>query len=750
MHLLSRSGMRLSGLVPLLSLFLILSLGTTPVGGDSLAWGSDQPQTIVLVTLDGARADLPLRVKEMPELAATARGGIILQNATTPTAMTFPATASLMTGLYPHHNGVRDEFRAPLEPGVVTIAGRLAAAGWRTAGFPGDYLCHARSGMTTGFDVYLLDSPELGDSARVDSVLAFLRDRPGGRCFAWVGFSFAIEHSLWERYLGSESPDSTAYLARARALDVQIGRLRAGLGTLGLESKSCFIVLGTHGEAVPGWPMPGDPARESSLPGHGLDLTEAAIRVPWVMRLPDGFGTLRPSAVADDGWISTIDLLPTILELSGTKAPDKTDGISLVPYLRGGRIPARVLYHEADLSRTLGWEPRYAARGSRTKLIDYGGRTAIRPVGVVHAQEIEGETSGLLAALSGEFSIPPTALHRPVTPDTLFGREDREIRLLLELRPTPTHRDPDAPGRLGELSRLYPKNILFLAESSLMQIYGRREQQAAGPIDALLDARKDVVEIEALYTEHLLFFNKGDLARSRLESLSGYPMFEADRIWRVGATQVLAGQYQDAARTYAQASRIGAPPARRWRAFQEQAALIEGLRLEIKAYPKRITAYLRLGETLWNLGLLDQGYAQFQLARGQAPMAAEPEYMLGHYLSLEGRRQHGVVALKRALEKNPKYLPARIELAYAQIQSGERDAALSNLQEAAAAGEVDAQVHYNIACLLAQKGERESALRELETAVGKGYSDRSLLERDPDLAPVRDDPRFASILASIR
>jgi tetratricopeptide (TPR) repeat protein len=226
-------------------------------------------------------------------------------------------------------------------------------------------------------------------------------------------------------------------------------------------------------------------------------------------------------------------------------------------------------------------------------------------------------------------------------------------------------------------------------------------------------------------------------------------MFEADRLWRLGAAHLAAGQAVEADSAYARAAKVGAPPGRRWRLFQEQVPLFTALRLEIKDHPERAEPYVRLGDALWNLGMFDDGYTHLNQARGRAPEDPVPEYKLGHYLALEGRAKHAAVAFQRALDKDSTYVPARVELAYAQMQTGKNDDAFRNLQEAVATNRADAQAHYNLACLLARRGDRESALRALEAAIQKGYARRTVLENDPDLTSLRDDPRFRKILADL-
>ncbi len=56
-------------------------------------------------------------------------------------------------------------------------------------------------------------------------------------------------------------------------------------------------------------------------------------------------------------------------------------------------------------------------------------------------------------------------------------------------------------------------------------------------------------------------------------------------------------------------------------------------------------------------------------------------------------------------------------------------------------------VRYDQACCHALGGDREAALDALERAVAGGYRGRAQLERDDDLKPLREAPRWARVLA---
>jgi Flp pilus assembly protein TadD len=58
-------------------------------------------------------------------------------------------------------------------------------------------------------------------------------------------------------------------------------------------------------------------------------------------------------------------------------------------------------------------------------------------------------------------------------------------------------------------------------------------------------------------------------------------------------------------------------------------------------------------------------------------------------------------------------------------------------------------VLYNLACAQALSGRREKALDALRAAVDAGFSDRRLLETDPDLESLRQEDGFRELLAGL-
>ncbi len=87
-----------------------------------------------------------------------------------------------------------------------------------------------------------------------------------------------------------------------------------------------------------------------------------------------------------------------------------------------------------------------------------------------------------------------------------------------------------------------------------------------------------------------------------------------------------------------------------------------------------------------------------------------------------------------------------LEEANRAIAEKQWQAAAEAFGAAAAVRDLDAGQHYNYACVLALSGSVDRAIQALEAAVNAGYTDRAHMERDPDLAALRADPRYAKLL----
>jgi tetratricopeptide (TPR) repeat protein len=163
--------------------------------------------------------------------------------------------------------------------------------------------------------------------------------------------------------------------------------------------------------------------------------------------------------------------------------------------------------------------------------------------------------------------------------------------------------------------------------------------------------------------------------------------------------------------------------------------------------PREAGVHIRYGRALGEFGLFKAAYPQFHTARALAAGSAEPDYWLAAYLERQGRPQHAVPTLQRALASDSSYVPARLALADALLELGRPLEARVQLERVQSGPGIDARSLYNLACLRAAAGEIEGALGALERAVAAGYSDWAGLAADHDLDALRAEQRFRRLLA---
>jgi arylsulfatase A-like enzyme len=133
------------------------------------------------------------------------------------------------------------------------------------------------------------------------------------------------QYKLGEEKASLEKPLSPAYQRKLKHgyyacvsyVDAQIGKVLDRLKTLGLDRNTIVILWGDHG-----WHLGDDRVWGKHT------LFEWAVRSPLIISLPGGKGACCAKVV------STIDLYPTLMQLTGIPMPYKTAGKSLVPLLR--------------------------------------------------------------------------------------------------------------------------------------------------------------------------------------------------------------------------------------------------------------------------------------------------------------------------------------------------------------------------------------------------------------------------------
>ena len=115
------------------------------------------------------------------------------------------------------------------------------------------------------------------------------------------------------------------YYSSVRRGDDAVGAILAALRASGEDENTIIIFLSDHG-------MP--------LPFAKTQLYLHSTRTPLMVRWP---GVTKPGSVDDQHMVSTVDLLPTLLDMVGLPHPEGFDGRTFAPLLKGQSEPDRTM-----------------------------------------------------------------------------------------------------------------------------------------------------------------------------------------------------------------------------------------------------------------------------------------------------------------------------------------------------------------------------------------------------------------------
>ncbi|MEX0734847.1 MAG: tetratricopeptide repeat protein [Steroidobacteraceae bacterium] len=132
------------------------------------------------------------------------------------------------------------------------------------------------------------------------------------------------------------------------------------------------------------------------------------------------------------------------------------------------------------------------------------------------------------------------------------------------------------------------------------------------------------------------------------------------------------------------------------------------------------------------------------LPAGVKPLTAELLDAEEHYFA--GRWAEAEAAYQQHVDANPGNAFAWNRLGTSQIQLKKYPDAIRNLERSIAiSGGIPADF-YNLACAHALSGATDQALDNVERAIAGGLKNRAQYESDPDLASLRDLPRFKALM----
>jgi arylsulfatase A-like enzyme len=381
--------------------------GARPQTGPAAAalGGAAPPRHVIYLMCDTLRKDhLGLyghQRETAPHLARLAGQSTVFLDNISQATWTKASTPSLMTSLYPHStqvHGVPDRLSAA----ATTIAEVFRDAGYTTVSFASNGFVGRLTNLHQGFEE-LHESTSLDQSSHrsktareyVDRAIDWIERHPGTPFFmylhvfdphhqyeprspyasAYNDAALREEHEkereisrkfIHEAMRGRGLPnpeelkkaglDADKWVSYERdwydgsilGMDAELGRLLERLRQLGIEQDTLLVFFSDHGEGF----------GEHGNMWHGFTGYGEMSGVPMVFYRP---GVIPPGLKISET-VRNLDLMPTVLDLSGLPIPEGIQGQSLVPLMAAGRQAAQggSQGSVAEIAAGLGWTPQPA------------------------------------------------------------------------------------------------------------------------------------------------------------------------------------------------------------------------------------------------------------------------------------------------------------------------------------------------------------------------------------------------------
>jgi N-sulfoglucosamine sulfohydrolase len=318
---------------------------------------------------------------ETPNMQRFAEESVLFRNNHCAAPTCSPSRAALLTGQYPHQNGMTALAHrgGQLNDKSKHLANYLKSHGYATAIAGVQHVTTPDKVLDLGYERILnkesepswIKDPESNNQWLAQSAANYiLQSGTSKPFFLDCGFDLTHRHGTGEqwhttrnapagdsRYVRPPAPlpdtpetrqDFADFRVAANLLDTCIGRVLDALELAGLANNTLVIITTDHGIAFP--------FMKCNLTGHGTG-TSLMIRNPSIN---------FTGGKVIDALTSHIDIFPTICEAADLPAPDWLEGHSLVPAVNEGKdirdeIHAEVNWHAAV-------EPM---RSIRTKIYNY-------------------------------------------------------------------------------------------------------------------------------------------------------------------------------------------------------------------------------------------------------------------------------------------------------------------------------------------------------------------------------------------
>jgi arylsulfatase A-like enzyme/Flp pilus assembly protein TadD len=672
------------------AVLLALAAGFTSCHRGQSAAGGKAPvfanAPVIIVSIDTLRADhLPVygyRNVVTPAIDAFRNDAILYEHAYSQVPLTLPSHVSMLTGLLPPGNGVRNNIGFNLDtkahPMIPQI---LKAKGYATGAAVSAYVLRGATGIGPAFDFF-----DDRIAVQQNEVFGRLR-RPSAETAAvaqgWIDghrqvpFFFFLHlfdpHAPYEPAPQFRGKFALPYDGAIATADLVFGDFIADLKRQGIYDRALIILMSDHGEGL------GDHGEDE----HGIFLYMEDIHVPLMVKLPSSQFAKTSVAVP----VELIDILPTIARTVGADVPAAVKGRSLVETALDPGAP-RQIYSESFYGRIhLGWKELRSLVDDRFHYIE-----APRPE--LYATSEPAEKKNVLADERRVYRSMAEALghydSRMPVAGTIDPEEAKKLAALGYLSTSSSSSDndlPDPKDRIADLelvkhamrvSEANPAEGLALLGDILQRnlrftdawILKEKLLERMGRLDEAIETQKRAIESAPSLA------SDGSLVLANLLLMTGQPKEAAEHAAlgmsaNPGSAHIILGRAALAQGNYPRAE----TEARQ--AMESYNFRAPALLLLAQCDAKQ---NIRLAEAM---GLVDQ--ALQYLETNHLPMIPLLHFVRGDILARMGKGAEAVAAFNEELRLYPQDLQAYANLAVVYLLSGDLAGADRTLQRMVAA-----------------------------------------------------------------
>ena len=347
---------------------------------------TSKPNIIIILADDQGYGDVGYHGSDIktPNIDNLAKEGVILDRFYV-TPVCSPTRAGLLTGRYPDRFGLRETVIPPwrdfgVDTNEVFLPEILAEAGYKNRAVLGkwhlghsrkayhplergfthfyghyngaiDYFTHEREGELDWHNDYEASydkghSTDLITKEAIKSIQQYSKESPFLLYVAYnaphgplqaekedllqYGFDEDKPRFNKRKGQGSKGRGNTrrqTYSAMVTGMDRGIGEILKMVEELGIEDNTLVLYFSDNG------PAPNEGGTTAGLRGHKFHEWEGGVRVPAVIKWPDGFKGGRKV----DQVMGYIDVMPTLRDIVGIEDKPKNpyDGLSMLPVLKG-------------------------------------------------------------------------------------------------------------------------------------------------------------------------------------------------------------------------------------------------------------------------------------------------------------------------------------------------------------------------------------------------------------------------------